>query len=265
MNAAAGGGKDFKIATWNVNSLRVRHDQLLGWLRGSGLDVIGLQETKTQDPDFPLEAFNEAGYHAVFSGQKTYNGVALLSRQPLTDVVRDIPDFEDPPRRVLAATVGNFRVVNLYVPNGQAPGSEKFAYKLRWLDALTRWLEQEARQHPGLVVLGDFNVAPEDRDVHDPAAWVGSVHVSPEERAALRRIQDLGLVDAFRQFEQAEKSFSWWDYRQGAFRRNHGLRIDLILVHRELAPRLTACRIDVEPRRVERASDHTPVIACFSA
>ena len=269
MNGAAGIGGTFSIATWNVNSLRVRGEQLLEWLRTNSPDVVALQETKIQDPDFPHAGFTAAGYHSVFSGQKTYNGVALLSRHPMTDVVRDIPDFDDPPRRVLAASIagpwGDFRVINLYVPNGQAPGSEKFTYKLRWLDALTRWLKLEAEKHPGLVVLGDFNVAPEDRDVHDPAAWVGNVHVSPEERAALARITDLGVVDAFRHFEQPEKSFSWWDYRQGAFRRNNGLRIDLILVHRQLLPRLAGCRIDVEPRRVERASDHTPVVALFRA
>ena len=266
-SATAGGGPsqkaEFSIATWNVNSLRVRAEQLHDWLRAHAPDVVALQETKTQDPDFPHAAFTAAGYHCEFSGQKTYNGVALLSRQPMTDVLRDIPGFDDPPRRVLAATIGGFRVINLYVPNGQAPGSEKFAYKLRWLNALTGWLKAEAEKHAGLVVLGDFNVAPEDRDVHDPAAWTGCVHVSPEERAALRRITDLSLVDAFRHFEQPEKSFSWWDYRQGAFRRNNGLRIDLILVHRQLLGRLAGCRIDVEPRRFERASDHTPVIAVF--
>jgi exodeoxyribonuclease-3 len=259
----------FSIATWNVNSLRVRGEQLIQWLKDAQPDVLGLQETKMQDPDFPHPEFTAAGYHSVFSGQKTYNGVALLSKQPMTGFVRDIPDFDDPPRRVLAATIahplGDFRVINLYVPNGQAPGSEKFAYKLRWLQALTRWLKDEAAQHPNLVVVGDFNIAPEDRDVHDPAAWVGSVHVSPEERAALRGIFDVGLVDAFRHFEQPEKSFSWWDYRQGAFRRNNGLRIDLVLASRHLLPRLESVRIDVEPRRVERASDHTPVIATFRA
>jgi exodeoxyribonuclease-3 len=182
----------------------------------------------------------------------------------MTDLVRDIPDFDDPPRRVLAANIGRFRVINLYVPNGQAPGSEKYLYKMRWLAALTRWLAAEAAQHPGLVVLGDFNIAPEDRDVHDPAAWVGCVHVSPEERAALQGILDVGLVDVFRQFDQSEKAFSWWDYRQGAFRRNNGLRIDLILAHRQLLPALRGVRIDVDPRRVERASDHTPVIASFA-
>ncbi len=257
----------FQVATWNVNSLRVRGEQLMQWLEANKPDVVALQETKMQDPDFPHPEFTAAGYHSVFSGQKTYNGVALLSRLPMTGFVRDIPDFDDPPRRVLAATIahpaGDLRVINLYVPNGQAPGSEKFAYKLRWFEALTRWLQGEAERHPGLIVLGDFNVAPEDRDVHDPAAWVGCVHVSPEERAALAAVQALGLVDAFRHFEQPEKSFSWWDYRQGAFRRNNGLRIDLILVHQKLLSRLASCRIDVEPRRAERASDHTPVVACF--
>jgi exodeoxyribonuclease-3 len=269
MNTATTGGGSFSIATWNVNSLRVRGEQLRQWLAEANPDVVALQETKMQDPDFPHAEFTAAGYHCVFSGQKTYNGVALVSRNAMTDVVRDIPDFDDPSRRVLAATIESplrrFRVINLYVPNGQAPGSEKFAYKLRWLEALRHWLSKEAASHPGLVVLGDFNVAPEDRDVHDPAAWVGSVHVSPEERAALKAITDIGLHDAFRHFEQPEKSFSWWDYRQGAFRRNNGLRIDLILVHQQLLPALHACRIDVEPRRVERASDHTPVIASFKA
>lgn len=263
MKPATAGGGTFSIATWNVNSLRVRGEQLHEWLRANSPDVVALQETKMQDPDFPHAGFAAAGYHSVFSGQKTYNGVALLSRHAMTEVVRDIPDFDDPARRVLAASIGGFRVINLYVPNGQAPGSEKFAYKLKWLEALTRWLKVEAQKTPGLVVLGDFNVAPEDRDVHDPAAWVGCVHVSPEERAALQRITELELIDAFRHFEQPEKSFSWWDYRQGGFRRNNGLRIDLILVHRQLLPRLAGCRIDVEPRRAERASDHTPVVADF--
>jgi exodeoxyribonuclease-3 len=265
MSEATVGGGSFQIATWNVNSLRVRGEQLQQWLRAVRPDVVALQETKMQDPDFPHPEFTAAGYHSVFSGQKTYNGVALLSKLPMTDFIRDIPDFDDPHRRVLAASIGPYRVINLYVPNGQAPGSEKFAYKLRWLAALTRWLAAEAARHPGLIVLGDFNIAPEDRDVHDPAAWVGSVHVSPEERAALRGILDVGLVDSFRQFDQPEKSYSWWDYRQGAFRRNNGLRIDLILAHRQLLPSLRAVRIDVDPRRVERASDHTPVIAEFAA
>ena len=252
-----------RIATWNVNSVNARLETVLRWFEEAKPDVACLQEIKCVDEKFPTEAFERLGYNVAVHGQKGFNGVALLSRHPMTDIVRDIPDFDDPPRRVLAATIGDFRVINLYVPNGQAPGSEKFAYKLKWLDALTRWLKREAESHPSLVVVGDFNVAPEDRDVHDPAAWIGCVHVSPEERAALERITALGLVDAFRHFEQPEKSFSWWDYRQGAFRRNNGLRIDLILVHRQLLPRLAACRIDVEPRRVERASDHTPVVALF--
>jgi exodeoxyribonuclease III len=264
VTAATEAGGSFQIATWNVNSLRVRGEQLMEWLRAVQPDVVALQETKMQDPDFPHPEFTAAGYHSVFSGQKTYNGVALLSKLPMTDFVRDIPDFDDPPRRVLAANIGRFRVINLYVPNGQAPGSEKFAYKMKWLAALTKWLAAEAARHPNLVVLGDFNIAPEDRDVHDPAAWVGCVHVSPEERAALKGLLDVGLVDAFRHFDQPEKSFSWWDYRQGAFRRNHGLRIDLILTHRQLLTSLQGVRIDVDPRRVERASDHTPVIASFA-
>jgi exodeoxyribonuclease-3 len=251
------------IATWNVNSVRVRHTQLGEWLKSAAPDIVALQETKCEDQHFPHADYTALGYHSVFSGQKTYNGVALLSREPMTDVVRDIPDFDDAPRRVLAATIGRYRVVNLYIPNGKAPGDEKYEYKLRWLEALTRWLRTEAERHPGLVVLGDFNIAPEDRDVHDPAAWVGCVHVSEPERTALRAIQDIGLVDAFRHFEQPERSFSWWDYRMNGFRRNLGLRIDLILVHRALVPALRACRIDVEPRRLERPSDHTPVIASF--
>lgn len=266
-SATANGGpiprREFQIATWNVNSLRIRGEQVLEWLRAHSPDVVALQETKMQDPDFPHAQFAATGYHSACSGQKTYNGVALLSRHVMTDFVRDIPDFDDPPRRVLAANVAGFRVINLYVPNGQAPDSEKFIYKRKWLEALTRWLEKEAAQHPHLVVLGDFNIAPEDRDVHDPAKWIGCVHVSPEERAALKRITDAGLIDAFRQFQQPDKSFSWWDYRQAGFRRNAGLRIDLILVNKPLLPHLTGVRIDVEPRRVERASDHTPVIASF--
>ncbi len=253
-----------RIATWNVNSLRVRAAQLTDWLRAESPDIVALQETKCQDGDFPHSEFTALGYHSVFSGQKTYNGVALLAKQPMTGFVRDVPDFDDPPRRVLAANIGDLRVVNLYVPNGQSVGAEKYQYKLRWMEAVGRWLRREAELHPGLIVLGDFNVAPEDRDVHDPAVWAGHVHVSAPERAALAGIMEAGLVDAFRQFEQPERSFSWWDYRQGAFRRNHGLRIDLILVHRQLLPRLTGCRIDAEPRRVERASDHTPVIATLA-
>jgi exodeoxyribonuclease-3 len=252
-----------RIATWNVNSLRVRLPQLLQWLAASSPDVVALQETKLTDDAFPADELRVAGYHCVYSGQKTYNGVATLARTELHEALRDMPGYDDPQRRVLAASVSGVRVINLYVPNGQSVDSDKYHYKLGWLRALRSWLRQELTAHPQLVVLGDFNIAPEDRDVHDPVAWAGSVHVSPEERAALRATLNLGLVDVFRQFEQPPQSFSWWDYRAGAFRRNHGLRIDLLLASPPLAARCTACDIDREPRRAERASDHTPVIATF--
>jgi len=253
-----------RIATWNVNSLRVRLPQVLEWLAVSGVDVLAMQETKLVDAEFPAQAFTALGYQVLCSGQKTYNGVALLSRAPGVAVLTDIPGFADPPRRVLAATVAGVRVVNLYVPNGQALDSDKYHYKLRWLAALRDWLREEAQQHPHLVVLGDFNIAPEDRDVHDPAAWVGSVHVSEPERWALRALQQLGLVDVFRRFEQPPATFSWWDYRMLAFRRNHGLRIDLILASAALAQTCSACVVDRTPRKAERPSDHAPVIADFS-
>jgi exodeoxyribonuclease III len=246
-----------------VNSLRVRLPQLLGWLATVGPDVVALQETKLSDAAFPVAELRAAGYDGVYSGQKTYNGVAILARSVPTDVVRDMPGYDDPQRRVLAATIAGVRVINLYVPNGQDVGSDKFHYKLGWLRALRQWLRAELAVHPRLVVLGDFNIAPEDRDVHDPEAWAGSVHVSPEEREALRDTIALGLVDVFRKFGQPPQSFSWWDYRAGSFRRNHGLRIDLLLAAPALAARCTACTIDVEPRRVERASDHAPVIGTF--
>jgi exodeoxyribonuclease III len=252
-----------RIATWNVNSLRVRLPQVLAWLERVAVDVLAMQETKLTDPDFPRAEFAALGYQALYSGQKTYNGVALLSRWPLTQVLTDIPGFEDPARRVLAASTGQLRVVNLYVPNGQTVDSDKYRYKLRWLEALAGWLGRELHGGGRLVVLGDFNIAPEDRDVHDPAAWVGSVHVSEPERASLRRLLDLGLIDVFRRFEQPPETFSWWDYRMGAFRRNLGLRIDLVLAQPELAGACTACSVDREPRRAERPSDHAPVIAGF--
>lgn len=252
-----------RIATWNVNSLRVRLPQLLEWLAGSAPDVLALQETKLTDEAFPTDELQAAGYHSVCSGQKTYNGVAILARRAPTDLVRDMPGYDDPQRRVLAASIGAVRVIDLYVPNGQSVGSDKYHYKLGWLRALRKWLRAELAAHAQLVVLGDFNIAPEDRDVHDPAAWAGSVQVSAEEREALRDTLALGLSDLFRRFEQPPQSFSWWDYRAGAFRRNHGLRIDLVLASAALAERCTACLIDREPRRVERASDHTPVVASF--
>ncbi len=253
-----------RIATWNVNSLRVRLPQLLEWLPGAQLDVLAMQETKLVDADFPAEAFAALGYQVLFSGQKTYNGVALLARAPGTGIITDIPGLDDPSRRVLAATIAGVRVVNLYVPNGQAPDSDKYQYKLRWLAALKDWLGEEIRQHAQLLVLGDFNIAPEDRDVHDPAKWVGSVHVSEPERQALRALEALGLSDVFRRFEQPPGTFSWWDYRMLAFRRNHGLRIDLILASEALAATCSACVIDRTPRKAERPSDHAPVVADFA-
>ncbi|MBI5462719.1 MAG: exodeoxyribonuclease III [Gammaproteobacteria bacterium] len=252
-----------KIATWNVNSLRVRLPQVLQWLESEQPDLLALQETKLTDDQFPATDFLAAGYHAVFSGQKTYNGVAILSRTPVTDIVTDIPDLEDPQRRVLAVTYGDVRLIDLYVPNGESVESDKYQYKLNWLAKLHAWLKSELQRHAKLVVVGDFNIAPADADVHDPAAWKDSVLCSEPERAALQRLLDLGLCDSFRRFEQPEKSFSWWDYRMNAFRRNLGLRIDHILASTALCEACTTCRIDKVPRGWERPSDHTPVIAEF--
>ena len=251
------------IATWNVNSLRVRLQQLKDWLAANPVDVVALQETKLPDADFPRGEIESLGMRVVYSGQRTYNGVAIVSRQEPTDVVAGIPGFEDEQRRVLAASIGGVRVVDVYVPNGQTVGSDKFEYKLRWFAALRDYVAAELARHPRLVVLGDFNVAPEDRDVHDPKAWEGSVHVSPPERAALRALLGTGLADCFRLFEQPEKSYSWWDYRMMAFRRNAGLRIDLILASTALAQKCGGCHIDKAPRKLERPSDHTPVVASF--
>jgi exodeoxyribonuclease-3 len=252
------------VATWNVNSLRVRMPHLTEWLAANPVDAIALQETKLADADFPVQDLQALGWHTVYSGQRTYNGVAILARAPLADVVAGIPGFEDEQRRVLAATVGGrLRVIDVYVPNGQAVGSEKFEYKLRWFAALRDYVAAELLRHPDLVVLGDFNVAPEDRDVHDPKAWEGSIHVSPPERAALQALAAAGLADCFRLFEQPDKSYSWWDYRMMAFRRNAGLRIDLILASAALAQKCASCHIDKAPRRLERPSDHAPVVASF--
>ncbi len=255
-----------KIASWNVNSLRVRLPQVLEWLARAEPDVLGLQETKLVDDAFPVADLEAAGYQVVFSGQPTYNGVALLARGTApADVVTELEGFPDQQRRVLAATIGDLRVINLYVPNGQAVGSDKYEYKLRWLTALRDHLEAELRQHARLAVIGDFNIAPEDRDVHDPEAWAGKVLCSRPERDALAGILDLGLEDTFRLFDQPEAVFSWWDYRAAGFRRNRGLRIDLVLASRELAKGCTASGVDREPRTWERPSDHAPVEAVFSA
>jgi exodeoxyribonuclease-3 len=249
-----------KLATWNVNSLAVRLPQVLHWLGANPLDVLVLQETKLTDDKFPHAEFAAAGWQAQCFGQKTYNGVALISRSAATDLVRNIPGHDDAQARVIAGTVDGVRVIGGYFPNGQAPDSEKFVYKMRWQDALHDWVRDELARHPQLVLMGDFNVAPEDRDVYDPVAWAGQIHCTPEERAQFQRLLDLGLSDAFRLFEQPPKSWSWWDYRNLAFRRNQGLRIDHILVSPALRPRVAACTIDKLPRKNERPSDHAPVI-----
>ena len=247
-----------RIATWNVNSLRVRLGHLLDWLADARPDAACLQETKTEDANFPVAELRAAGYEAVYCGQKSYNGVAILARSPIAEVAHGIPDFVDDPKRCISATVNGVRVVCLYAPNGEAPGTEKYAYKLRWYEALARWLKQT--EIPNLAVLGDMNVAPEDRDVHDPKRWAGKIHVSEPERAALRKLVDVGFADAFRLFPQPEKSFSWWDYRLRAFERGWGLRIDLALLAPALAKRCAGCTIDLAPRKRERPSDHAPVI-----
>ena len=249
-----------KFATWNVNSLNVRLPHVLDWLRDNPMDVLCLQETKQEDVKFPYEALKEAGYEAVHIGQKTYNGVAIISRHPLTDIQRNIPNFEDDQQRVIAATINGIRVICAYIPNGQAVDSEKYQYKMRWLTALTAWLKTELVAHPKLMLLGDYNIAPEDRDCHDPEAWLGQILVSPAEREAFQALINLGLHDSFRLFEQDEKSFSWWDYRMMGFRRNFGMRIDHILVSDALKATCLAATIDKAPRKLERPSDHTPVI-----
>lgn len=249
-----------KFATWNVNSLNVRLPHVLDWLKQAEPDVLCLQETKQEDSKFPYDALREAGYEAVHVGQKTYNGVAILSRHPLTNIQRNIPDFTDEQQRVIAANIGDVRVVCAYIPNGQAVDSDKYQYKLRWLNALHDWLRSELIVHPKLILLGDYNIAPEDRDCHDPAAWIGQVLVSPREREAFQQLIQLGLHDSFRLFEQPEKSFSWWDYRMAGFRRDLGMRIDHILVSDALKPNCLEVRIDKAPRKLERPSDHTPVL-----
>ena len=249
-----------KLATWNVNSLNVRLPHVLDWLRENPIDVLCLQETKQEDSKFSYAELTAAGYHAVHAGQKTYNGVASLSRHVMADVERGIFDFEDEQQRVISATINGIRVVCVYIVNGQAVDSDKYAYKMRWLDALTIWLTEELKKYPNMVLLGDYNIAPEDRDCHDPAAWVGQILVSPREREAFQRLTDLGLHDSFRLFEQADKSFTWWDYRMMGFRRNFGMRIDHILVSDALKSQCESCEIDKTPRKLERPSDHTPVI-----
>ena len=253
-----------KIATWNVNSLNVRLPHVLEWLASAEPDVLVLQEIKQVTEVFSEESFTEAGYQSIASGQKTYNGVAVISRNSSADHVTDFPGFEDPQRRILASTIDSVRVINLYVPNGHSVGSEKYEYKLGWLAALRSFLEEEMKTHEKVVVLGDFNIAPEDRDVYDAEKWGEDILCSPPEREALGELLNLGLTDVYRNFDQPEKAFSWWDYRRAGFQRNAGLRIDLILTSDAMTTACQASYIDKEPRAWERPSDHTPVIAEFS-
>ena len=258
--------RTMRIATWNVNSLKVRLPQVLSWLEAQPLDVVCLQETKLTDEHFPVAALDAAGYHSLFAGQKTYNGVAILLRKETVgndaeDIVTALPGLDDPQKRLIAVTTAGTRVVCAYFPNGQSVGSDKYDYKMQWIAALTQWLRSELAGHPRLALAGDFNIAPEARDVHDPALWEGQVLFSEPERAAFRGLLDLGLHDAFRLFEQPDRSYTWWDYRNLAFRRKMGLRIDHVLLSDALAEHCAACAIDVAPRRNEQPSDHAPVIA----
>jgi len=252
-----------KIATWNVNSMKVRLPHVVEWLQNHEPDVLVLQEIKQLTENFPTEALQEIGYHSIASGQKTYNGVAVISKSPATNPVTDFPDLDDPQRRILASTVDGIRIVDLYIPNGSEVGSEKYEYKLNWLQSLRNFLEAEMQGHENVVVLGDFNIAPADADVYDPEKWGDAILCSPLERQALGKLFDLGLTDVFRKFEHPEGTFSWWDYRAAGFRRNAGLRIDLILTSDSMTERCKASYVDKEPRAWERPSDHAPVVAEF--
>lgn len=249
------------VASWNVNSIRARSAHLTEWLALVAPDVLGLQETKVQDHEFPQDELRALGYHCVFSGQKSYNGVAVLSREPVEVIATAIPGFADEQRRVLAVACAGFVFLNLYVPNGSSVGSDKYAYKLAWLTALNEWVAELLATHGDLVIVGDFNIAPDDRDVHDPEAWRGQILCSDAEREQLARLCGQGLTDVFRRFDQPPASFSWWDYRAGGFRRNLGLRIDLILATARLAATVASCDIDLTPRRWDKPSDHAPVLA----
>ena len=253
-----------KLATWNVNSLKVRLPQVIDWLQTNQPDMLCLQESKLTDENFPAAEIAAIGYESVFTGQKTYNGVAILSKQKGSEIITAIPGFEVEQKRVVAVTYGDMRVISAYVPNGDTVESEKYQYKLRWLPALTGWLQQELKDHQKLAILGDFNIAPEDRDVYDPQLWQGKVLCSEPERAAFGDLLKLGLTDSFRLFEQAEKSYTWWDYRMMAFRLNRGLRIDHILLSDALASVCTSCTVDKAVRKLERPSDHAPVVTELS-
>lgn len=252
-----------KIATWNVNSLNVRLPHVLRWLEDNDPDILGLQETKLTDDKFPIAEIEAAGYQVSFAGQKTYNGVAVISRTAATDVVTDLPGLDDPQRRVLCATVGNIRIMNLYIPNGQALDSPKFEYKMGWLTALQAYLEAQLAEHPKLIMMGDFNITTDDADVYDPDAMRDDIHCSPAERSHLNAMLDLGLTDTFRQFEQEPESFSWWDYRGGAFWKNRGLRIDYIMATKTMSEACTGCMINKRVRMRKQPSDHAPVVAEF--
>ena len=253
----------FRIATWNVNSLRVRLPHVLHWLDKEKPDVLALQETKTTDENFPTKEIHDAGYEAVYAGQKTYNGVATISKREMSNPITSLPDFDDPQQRILCSTINDIIVLNLYVPNGSEVGSEKYKYKLTWFEYLQSFVNSLLSKNKKAILLGDFNIAPEDRDVHDPLEWEGKVLVSELERDNFRRLLAKGLKDSFRLFDQDENTFSWWDYRAAAFRRNRGARIDHILASTTLAEKCIKCYIDKTPRILERPSDHTPVVAEF--
>ena len=249
-----------KLATWNVNSLNVRLPQVLGWLAQTSTDTVLLQEIKMTDDKFPAQAFEQAGYYAHPFGQKTYNGVAIISKHPITDICYNIPEFEDTQARLITATIKDIRTICAYIPNGQEPGSEKFEYKMKWLQALKTWLEKEIHKHPKLILAGDYNIAPQDCDVYDPIAWKNQILCTPQERQHFQNLLSTGLWDAFRLFEQKPDLWSWWDYRNFSLQKNKGLRIDHILVSNALKEQVTTCFIDKAPRKNERPSDHTPVV-----
>ena len=248
-----------KIASWNVNSIQTRVDQVIQWLKQNPMDVLGLQELKCQDEVFPIDPFINAGLEVVVSGQKAYNGVALISLKEAEDISLGIAGFADKQKRVIAATFNGIRVVNVYVPNGQAVGSEKFAYKLAWLKAFHHYIEQQLALYPKMVIMGDFNIAPDDRDVYDAEIWQNKILVSPQERQAFQRLLDLGFADSFRLFEQPEHTFSWWDYRMGSIKANRGLRIDHLLISESLKNDCSQSNIDITPRTWQQPSDHAPV------
>lgn len=249
-----------RIATWNVNSLTVRLEHVLTWMQSAAIDVLMVQETKVTDDKFPQQALESAGFHVAYMGQKTYNGVAIIARDPIEEVMYGFPEWEDEQKRVIAATVKGLRLVNVYVPNGSSVGSEKYQYKMAWLEACQRYLRSVLDQYDQVVLAGDFNIAPKDCDVHDPKAWEGHVLVSPPEREAYQAILGLGLEDSFDQLYEEGPRFTWWDYRQAGFRRNLGLRIDHLCVTPSVLKKASACLIDPDPRGWERPSDHTPVV-----